>query len=107
MPCGPPPLNHLKVPWYSVEDQRFFRLQHLLNVGYTSNFSASWSVTDDGLRRGAGESAQLPTEVKEVLAMFGPTRCLRLGIDYLAGSDVLALNLSYLPANMAKSDSVG
>ena len=34
MPCGPPPLNHLKGTWYSVEDQRFFRLQHLLNVGY-------------------------------------------------------------------------
>jgi hypothetical protein len=28
-------------------------------------------VAGDGLRRGSGESASLPTEVKEVLAMFG------------------------------------
>jgi hypothetical protein len=37
----------------------------------TSSFSASWPVAGDSLRRGAGESTELPTEVKEVLAMFG------------------------------------
>jgi hypothetical protein len=28
-------------------------------------------MASDGLRRGSSESASLPTEVKEVLAMFG------------------------------------
>jgi hypothetical protein len=38
---------------------------------YPSRISAAWPVTGDGLRRGSGESAEFPTEVKEVLAMFG------------------------------------
>jgi hypothetical protein len=32
--------------------------------------SASWPVAGDGLRRGAGESAECPISVKEVIAMF-------------------------------------
>jgi hypothetical protein len=31
--------------------------------------SASWPVAGNGLRRGAGESAAFPTEVREVVAM--------------------------------------
>jgi hypothetical protein len=32
--------------------------------------SAAWPVASDHLRSGARESAEFPTEVKEVLAMF-------------------------------------
>ena len=63
MPCGPPPLNHLKVPWYSVEDQRFFRLQHLLNVGSM----VRKKVLQDHKQRGK-------TLIPPVTHMLGPLR---------------------------------
>jgi hypothetical protein len=45
---------------------------HSLNPGLPlqSSMSASWPVSGNDLRRGAGESVEFPTKVKEVVAMF-------------------------------------
>ena len=43
---------------------------HSPNPGLIARLSAAGPVAGDGLRSGSGESAELPTEVKEVLAMF-------------------------------------
>jgi hypothetical protein len=38
---------------------------------------ASWPVTGDGRRSGAGESAACPTDVKEVVTLLGQSKQLR------------------------------
>ncbi len=38
-----------------------------------SRISAAWPVAGDGLRGGSGESAEFPTSVKGVVAMFAPS----------------------------------
>ena len=39
----------------------------------TSSMSAAWPVAGDSVRKSAGESAEFPTSVKGVVAMFVPS----------------------------------
>jgi hypothetical protein len=47
-----------------------------------SSMSASWPVSGNGLRRGAGESVEFPTKVKEVVTLLvKPRRSISGAMD--------------------------
>jgi hypothetical protein len=51
-------------------DREMFQYNNIHTHLIRQEISAAWPIAGDGLRGGARESASLPTEVKEVLAMF-------------------------------------
>jgi hypothetical protein len=53
----------------------------------TPRISAAWPIAGDGLRRDSGESAELPTGVKEVLTLLVNAKtCGKAGVQRTVGS---------------------